>query len=240
MEIAREIAEPERLLERFPGIEGFHFLIPGAGLAYLTPGRPEPVPEALAGADLVTDPKTDPRHGDLLLAALRLQLLRIDQATRAPEIPHGLELGYVLPADESARWHSATFCQHPWLIEALGKDLDEEFRAGTRDPFHTEPDSGLLEPCRSLVRGMDELMDHRGPFGVAQYFPLLCQVIPAPGEPSDPQLRVLNLRWSPPLEAGEPRRPDLGRVFECLARRLVERGTIDRSRRIENRFSLVE
>jgi len=240
MEIAREIAEPERLLERFPGIEGFHFLIPGTGLAYLVPGRPEPVPEELAGADLVTGPQADPRYGDLLLAALRLQLLRIGQAMGAQEPPHGLELGYVLPADESARWHSATFCQHPWLIEALGKDLDEEFRAGTRDPFHTEPDSGLLEPRRSLVRGLDEVMDHRGAFGAALYFPLLAQVLPAPGEPPDLQLRVLNLRWLPPLEAGEPKRPDLGPVFDCLARRLVERGTIDRSRRIENRFSLVE
>lgn len=240
MELAGEILDPQGLLERYPGIEGFHFLVPRAGLVYLDSARPEPVPEVLVADELVSGPQADPKTGKLLLAALRLQLIRIERALQSLDDLHDLELGHVLPADDSARWHSATFCQRPWLIASLERDLNEEFRAGTRDPFHTEPDSGLLEPRRSVVRGLDELMDHLGAFGAHPYFPALCVVVPGADAARTEDLRVVNLRWSPPHEAGEPVRPDLGPVFECLARRLTERGTIDRRRRIENRFELVD
>jgi len=240
MELAHDLANSQELLERYPGIAGFHFLLPGTGLVFLDNDRQEAVPEDIVPLDLVKDRQSDPREGVLLLAALRLQCLRIERAMRTDAPPPDLELGYLLPAGDDTRWHVATFCQHPWVIQAVGRDLDEEYKAGTRDPFHTDPDSGMLEPRRSVVRGLDELMDHRGPFNFQPYFPVMVRVVPAPDATDPYEIRVVNLRWSPPHVAGEPARPDLAPVFEFLAHRLTERGTIDRKRRIENRFELVD
>jgi len=163
------------------------------------------------------------------------------------DTPPDLELGYVLPASDKYPWRTSTLVLHKHVVNALQADRDHMLKDGTKELIETERDLTRIAGVRSIHQGLDELTHHKDALGVYRYFPALF-VVPedpdaSPAQRSKSNLRVINLRWRDGRsgaradDAGNPqRRREL--VFSVLRENLTHRGAIDRSQRVENRFSI--
>ena len=233
-----------RFIHQYKGIEGFYFLNQGGELGYIKADDLRSVKETFPQINDRNFLKIHPDFIDQLEGFLRdLGDLSTFYSNDGKD---GFELGYVLPANDSAqKWRSATLVLHKSVVETLRDDENLFFKKGIKDRYNsTELDAEKLQGIRSIQRGLDDLTHHRDVFGMYRYFPVLFYMRDGAQQA---KLRVLNLKWRPNRE-----RPDGGAnaqtaahlgaretVYSILRENLVERGAIDRSKRLAQGSSSV-
>lgn len=227
-----------RFVHQYKGIEGFYFLNQNGELGFIKADDLRSVKE--------TFPQLNDRHflkvHPDFLEQLEGFLRDLGDLSRlySSRSDSDFELGYVLPANDSAqKWRSATLVLHKKVVETLRADENLLYKKGIKDPINsTELDVEKLQGIRSIQRGLDDLMHHRDAFGMYKYFPVLFHL--RKDIETKAKLRVLNLRWRPNRE-----RPDGGAnphtaahmnsretVYSILRENLFQRGAIDRSKRM--------
>lgn len=203
-----------RLRQRYPGLEGFYIVNHAGRLGYLSGDGARLCPETLDGVA----PDQAARFNQELA-----------QTFAATPVSADHELGYMLPADDTHVWHTATLVLHDHVAQAL------------RDAFHRDISKGRLSlaegerrapdnsPERGLHRGFEDLLKHISAFGIQAWFPVLH--IRAAGATAQP-LRVLNLVS---LLRGTGRFND---VLATMRDNLAARGALNQAPRVEHRFTL--
>ena len=233
-----------RFVHLYKGVEEFYFLNRDGELGYIKSGEPRSVKETFPQLKDRAFVSANPHFIRELEAFLR-GLGEISAAYRA-EPPYDLELGYVLPASEKRPWRSSTLVLHKHVVEALKADHEVMVSTGTKNPADAERDLSRIEGVRSIHEGLDELTYHRDTFGEYRYFPALF-VLPEQLETQDlhgsrSNVRVINLRWrgkgSEPFASRSAVNGTRELVFSLLRENLMQRGAIDRSQRLEPRFSV--
>jgi len=239
-----------RLLEEYPGIEGFYFLTIQGELGYIAKDGLSLAKETFLQAHDPVFLKQHPKFTDELhqfhhdTRVLTLRYLD----TLEPDA----ELGYVRRTEEGDDfpWHTATLVFHKEVLASLRRDDDLLYEKGVKDPFKAEAENESLQELHGIHHGMDGLANHTDAYSVFHYFPVLFYWSPAirsgvrgltPDVETAP-LRILNLMWRPPtFEYSSGSASSFTRcetVYSVLRENLERRGTIDRSKRIENRFSI--
>lgn len=238
------------LASEYPGIEGFYFLSAQGALGYISADRNSYIHETFRQID---NPDFVAQHPHFVEEVHQFNHdLNILKARYLESHEPDIELGYVQPAEEHKfPWHSATLILQRDVLDTLRADYDELLTRGIKDPAETSADNESLQDVRGIHHGMDDLANHQDNFGVYHYFPLLFYWPSAmragvhgltPDVETAP-MRVLNLMWRPAApgygDAGAARGYGTGAtVFAVLRDNLVDRGAIDHSRRVENRFSI--
>lgn len=234
-----------RFVHLYKGVENFYFLNQAGELGYIKAGELRSVKETFPQLKDRTFVSSNPQF----LAELEEFLRELGEISMAylDTPPYDLELGYVLPAGDQYQWRTSTLVLHKHVLDGLHADHDQMLKSGTKELIETERDLSRVAGVRSIHQGLDELTHHQDAFGVYRYFPALFVVAEdpdaSPAQRSKSNLRVINLRWRDGTSgaradaAGNPRRRrEL--VFSVLRENLTHRGAIDRSQRLENRFSI--
>ncbi len=226
-----------RFIHQYKGIEGFYFLNTSGELGYIKSKELRSVKETFPQVNNRSFLKIHPDFIEQLEGFLRD--LGDLSTLYGNDGKDGFELGYVLPAnDSSQKWRSATLVLHKNVVNTLREDENLFYKKGIKDRYNsTDLDAEKLQGIRSIQRGLDDLTHHRDVFGMYRYFPVLFYVRDRSKQAA---LRVLNLKWRPNRE-----RPDGGAnaqtaahfgaretVYSILRENLVQRGAIDRSRRV--------
>jgi hypothetical protein len=235
-----------RFVHIFKGVEDFYFVNKAGELGYIKSGNlrsvKETFPQLKDRAFLNANPNFMRELEDLLR-----ELGEISTAClRSP--PYDLELGYVLPAGDQHQWRTSTLVLHKHVLEALKADYDAMIEKGVKELIAAERDLARLSGVRSIHQGLDDLTNHKDAFGRYRYFPAL-YVIPEQPDPAElhhskSNLRVINLRWregksgqQDQKSASEKQTREL--LFSVLRENLTQRGAIDRTQRLENRYSII-
>lgn len=232
-----------RFVHLYKGIEEFYFLNQAGELGYIKSGElrsvKETFPQLKDRAFLNSNPQ--------FLAELEDFLRELGEISTAYlDTPNDLELGYVLPAGDQYQWRTSTLVLHRHVLEALQADHDQMLQDGAKELLEAERDLARVAGVRSIHQGLDELTHHKDAFGMYRYFPALFVVSEdpdaSPAQRSKSNLRVINLRWRDRGSTSFSGKESPGRardlVFSVLRENLTHRGAIDRSLRVENRFSI--
>lgn len=237
---ATQRADLAQWVDLYPGIEYFYLLTKNGHLGYFCKDKRavrEVFPEKGDGRFLDHHPNFDNE-----LAAFEQLVSQLICAYVARPYA-GMELGYVLPQDDSKRlWKSATFVLHDSTLQHLRGDLDTALRSGEKDPFKL--DSSLeWEKERSVQQGFDDIINHTDAWRIQTMFPVLFLLpkgmsdeVPEGSQP----MRVLNLLWnsvSNGTRSGIFGPGGCADVFDIMQRNLLSRGAINRELRIDNRLS---
>ncbi|MDH3691754.1 MAG: hypothetical protein OEU36_20105 [Gammaproteobacteria bacterium] len=229
------------LAQKYKGIEGFYILNRNGDLGYIVKGTQSARKEAFPQQNDESFIKAHPNFAaELEKFAGHVKAL-IAFYSESPTA--GMELGYVLPASDRTRsWHSATLVLNDHVMEAF-KAYDEHlYQKGLKDPFMTDVEGDKLQSMRSVQRGLDDLINHKDQFGHSAFYPVLfvrSSAATAGADGDQSPLRILNLLWSHSVAEGlGETAPALGTVMDLLRKNVLERGAIDRSQRVENRFSI--
>lgn len=235
-----------RFVHIFRGVEDFYFVNKAGELGYIKSGNlrsvKETFPQLKDRAFLAANPDFIRELEDFLR-----ELGEISSACLHTP-PYDLELGYVLPAGDQHRWRTSTLVLHKHVLEALKADYDTMVSNGTKELIEAERDLARLSGVRSIHQGLDDLTNHKDAFGHYRYFPAL-YVVPEQADTTQPHrsksnLRVINLRWregrsNPQKHQSTTARQTRELVFSVLRENLTQRGAIDRTQRLENRFSVI-
>lgn len=233
-----------RFVHIFKGVEEFYFLNQAGELGYIKSGELRSVKETFPQLKDRRFLNSNPTFLRELEDFLR-ELGEISSAyLQTP--PYDLELGYVLPASDQHPWRSSTLVLHKHVLEALQADYEAMVERGTKELVQAERDLSRIAGVRGIHQGLDELTHHRDAFGAYRYFPALFVLPEQPETPhtTKSSLRVINLRWRNgagriDAEGNDPEGAQARElVFTVLRENLTQRGAIDRSQRIENRFSI--
>ena len=250
--MSRQASAVSRFVHKYRGVEGFYFLNRSGELGYIKSNELRSIKETFPQLNNKQFLKIHPRF----MTELECFLRDVGQLTTAygNEEWDSLELGYVLPANENQPWRSATLVLHKQVLDTLRSDEDLLYRKGIKDPFQADTESEKFKGIRSIQHGLDDLVNHRDVFGNYKYFPVLFYLPEHPLPPKLSQhcarLRVVNLKWRKPADAtrstettpAPPNVADLNgqeEVFNVLRENLTLHGAIDRSKRVENRLSVV-
>lgn len=226
----------QRFTKRYPSVEGFYILSRTGELGYIRREDQRAIKETFPQ---LQDRNFLLRHPSFT-ADVPLFLGWLQELAKAylESVPPGLELGYLLPGnDSSIPWKSATFMLHDHVVSTIHYDHQAIFkRTGIGNPLLATVTNERNLARRSIYRGFAELIEHHSSFGVPRYFPALFQLNEhsdgktlqeirdrATGHEALSPLRVLNLRWQPPhfFVRGHP---DI--VFKALLDNLRARGAI--------------
>lgn len=205
-----------RLTGRYKGIEGFYILNRTGRLGYFSSDGTRMRSEHLE--DIAADKAT-------------LFFEQLARAVTASPPDANKELGYLLPVDDSRVWRTATLVLHDHVAQALKDAFERDIAGGRMTLAEGDRKAPDIAAERGLHRGFEDLMTHVGSFGVQVYFPVLyVRPVAGPG-PANP-LRVVNL-LSLLSDAGR-----FAGILAKMRQNLAERGALDRSVRVEHRFTL--
>lgn len=204
------------LTATYKGIEGFYILNRSGRLGYFSRDGTRMIRETLDGV------------GEDRAVVFFDELTRSVTAS-PPDADR--ELGYLLPVDDSHVWNTATLVLHDHVAQSLKDAFDSDIKHGRMTLEEGDRRAPDIAPERGLHRGIEDLLNHVGSFGVQTYFPVL-YVRPAESSGSASPVRVLNLIS---LIDGAGRFAD---VLAQMRENLAERGALNQASRVEHRFSL--
>jgi len=217
------------LVAAYKGIEGFYILNRAGELGYFSTDGRRLVRETAGSLNADARDATAIRRRDLehFLAAIRNAFVN-----RPPDRED--ELGFLLPADCAQLWQTATVVLHEHVVAEFERSLNRSLSRGAITLDEGERLYSDNSAQRSLHRGFDVLLKHRGEFGNRPYFPILYySPLPASGNSeSTSPLRLLNLFSVAP---DTTRHPD---VLDSMQKNLTARGALNEQCRLENRFEL--
>lgn len=230
-----------RFVHIYKGVEEFYFLNRAGELGYIKAGElrsvKETFPQLKDRTFLNSNPSFLSELEDFLRELGEISMAYLDASA------HDLELGYVLPAGEQYRWRTSTLVLHKHVLQAMQADHEAMVENGSKELFEAEQDLARIGGVRSIHQGLDELTHHRDAAGRYRYFPALFVApesleVPEVRRPKS-NVRVINLRWRDTggrknASVHAPRTREL--LFSVLRDNLMQRGAIDRSQRVENRF----
>lgn len=224
------------LPDKYKGIEGFYILNTKAELGYIDPQTSAAKKETFPQLGNAMFLEEHPHFEDEFEEFMRHLKVLLERYLKDPDA--GMELGYVLPAhDESRGWDSATLRLHDSVMEAFRAHEQYLYEKGLKDPFKTDIESERLQNTRSLQRGLGDLITHKDQFDAYMYYPALF-FRSGPVSAGESTLRVLNLIWSDTEVESESVGISARSVFDLLRKNTIDRGAIDPSRRVENRFTI--
>ncbi len=240
-----------RFVYKYKGIEGFYFLNKRGELGHIKTDDLRSVKETFPQLNDRDFLKAHPHFLDELEEFLRDvgDLCALYGGTHDERI----ELGYVLPANDNGQtWRSATLVLHKNVVDTIRDDENLSYSKVVEEPLLADQEAEKMQGVRSIQRGLDDLVNHRDPFGHYRFFPVLfvaSELQPRREPDGDAQapcsggtpLRVLNLRWRSGAATGdsiesEHTSPRLDTLFAVLRDNLVRNGAIDRSRRLGHRL----
>lgn len=235
-----------RFVHFYRGVEEFYFLNREGDLGYIKSKDLRPIKETFPQLKNREFVRSNPDFMRELDGFLR-ELADVS-TTYLEDPPTDLELGYVLPAGEQQEWRTSTLVLHKHVLDSLKADHEMMVQNGTKELVEGERDLARIMGVRSIHQGLDELTHHLDAFGHYRYFPALFVIPdkpnPAPSDRARAKVRVINLRWRDaraqaraPNQKGPQQNREL--LFSLLRDNLTQRGAIDRSRRLENRLSIV-
>lgn len=205
-----------RLTEMYKGIEGFYILNRLGQLGYFTSDGSRMNRESLEG---IAEDRAIVFFDELADAV----------AKSPPDVDK--ELGYLLPVDDSRVWNTATLVLHDHVTKSLKDAFDRDITQGRMSLAEGDRKAPDISSERGLHRGLEDLLNHVGSFGMQTYFPVL-YIRPADDAGSDRPVRVLNLIT---FVNGAGRYAD---ILTKMRENLAERGALKQSPRVEHRFSL--
>lgn len=205
-----------RLTATYKGIEGFYILNRAGRLGYFSRDGTRMIGETLDGV------------GEDRAVVFFDELARSVTAS-PPDTDR--ELGYLLPVDDSHVWNTATLVLHDHVAQSFKDAFDRDIKHGRMTLEEGDRRAPHITPERGLHRGIEDLLNHVGSFGMQIYFPIL-YVRPADSSVSASPVRVLNLIS---LIDGAGRFAD---VLAQMRENLAERGALNQASRVEHRFSL--
>ena len=237
-------ANVARFLHQYKGIEGFYFLNKNGELGFIDQESRRAMKELFAQKDDSEFLQTHPEFKKEL-NAFKIDIKVIAETYLKGDNVSDIELGYLLPVSEGKTWLSSTLILHKNIIDTLECDDQLLYSKGIKDPVQIDQEAEKMKGIRSVQQGFDDLLHHRDAFGMYKYFPVLFKLpntgieVAESGTDKAP-VRVLNLRWHKSTSE-RTRASDLvthETVFSILRNNLMNRGAIDRNRRIQNKLQI--
>ena len=233
-----------RFIHQYKGIEGFYFLNKDGALGFIDPESRRAVKESFPQ---VNDKQFLKSHPDLIkeLNEFCINIKEIPKTYLKDDSASDIELGYLLPVAEGKTWLSSTLILHKNIVDTLDCDDQLLYSTGIQDPFQIDQEAEKMKGIRSVQQGFDDLLHHQDSFGMCKYFPVLFKLphtgigVAESGSDKAP-VRVLNLRWrkNTANQASVSGLATHELVFSILRTNLINRGAINRDRRIQNKFQV--
>lgn len=217
-----------RLCAEYKGIEGFYILNHRGELGYFSADGQRLVRETFCDCCDEQAADTGQRANEA-----RLFFSRLGAAAETFPPDWHLEVGYLEPGDDSKLWRTATLVLHAPVLESLKAEFNQAVSRGMLTLDEGDRRLSDMTPERGLHRGMDDLLNHVGAFGVRPYLPVLYYRPSFTGDTEPiPPLRALNLIA---LLGGSGKFPG---ILATMRENLARRGALNRASRLEHRFTL--
>ena len=233
-----------RFIHQYKGIEGFYFLNKNGELGFIDSESRRAMKELFQQVNDKEFLQSQPKFENEL-NAFKTDIKEIVETYLKEESVSDIELGYLLPVTEGKTWLSSTLILHKQVVDTLECDDQLLYAKGIKDPFQIDQEAEKMKGIRSVQQGFDDLLHHKDAFGMYKYFPVLFKLpntgIEATQSGSDKApVRVLNLRWrkSTSQQTSASGFAAHEAVFSVLRTNLINRGAIDRNRRIQNKFQI--
>ena len=225
-----------RLVGRYQGIEEYYFLDQEGELAYITGVSPHLAKETFSDDN---DGGFHKRHPDFGQEIGAFKQLLVDLHEAFPFSPE-MELGHVIPADDSRLWKTATLVLREHVVSVMQEAVKLAAKERTITLEEADRKINRLTLERGIHQGIDDLLSHVSTQGHHPFFPAFCYTDKAddPEHVQTASLKVVNLKYIKPefITASDPGKFEL--VFSLLQSKLITRGAINRSHRVESRFKL--
>ena len=222
-----------QIAQTYLGVEGFYWLNQKGELGYITGKSPRLAKEKLGE---YRDNEFLKRYPSFKQEVRAFQPFLVDLYESYPSTPQ-MELGYVVPSDNSHSWNTATLVMHEHIVRLMQETVRQAVKERTITFDEADRRLCALTPERGVYQGFDALFNHVSTLGGQPFFPVLyyCQQPQLPGSEQIAPLRVINIKYVNP-ESGNTAQFEA--VYSLLRSKLAARGTLDPSRRFENRFTL--
>ena len=221
-----------QIAQTYPGVEGFYWLNQKGELGYVTGKNPYLAKEKLGE---YRDNEFLRRHPNYKQEVRAFQPFLVDLYQSYPSTPQ-MELGYVVPSSDSHPWNTATLVMHEHIVAVMQETVRQAVKEKTITSNEADHRLRALTPERGVYQGFDALFSHVSTLGSQPFFPVFyyCQQPQIPGLEQPAPLRVINIKYVNP-ESGNTAQFDA--VYSLMRSKLADRGTLDPSRRFENRFT---
>ena len=222
-----------RFARTYPGIEEFYFLNQKGELGYITGKTPRLVKETF---DEGKDDGFLKRYPSLKQEVKAFQPFLVDLYQSFPSTPE-MELGYVVPSDDSRPWNTATLVVHEHIVSLIQEAVKQAAKERVMTLDEADRKLAAMTVERGIYQGLDDLFNHVSTLGGHPFFPAFFHSRnPAgPNSVQTTSLRVINLKYVNP-ESGSTAKFEA--VYSLLRSKLTARGALNPAQRIERRFSI--
>lgn len=230
---SRPATAVSRFVQTYPGIEEFYFLNRKGELGYITGKRPQLVKETFGEWK---DEGFLKRYPSFKQEVKAFQPFLVDLYQSYPSTPE-MELGYVVPADDSRSWNSATLVVHEHIVHLMQEAVKQAAKERVMTLDEADRKLAAMTCERGIYQGLDDMFNHVSALGGHPFFPAFYNNRTSAGPDSGQTtlLRVINLKYVNP-ESGNTAKFEA--VYSLLRSKLITRGALNRSQRIECRFTI--
>ncbi|MDJ0957500.1 MAG: hypothetical protein QNI91_11600 [Arenicellales bacterium] len=218
-----------RFAQTYPGIEGFYFLNQKGELGYITGKNPRLVKETFNEWKDEGFLKRYPRFKQEVKA---FGPFLVDLYQAYPSTPE-MELGYIVPSDESSAWNTATLVVHEHIVNLMQEAVKQSAKERLITLDEADRKLAAMTVERGIYQGLDDLFNHVSALGGHPFFPAFYHSR-NPVEQTG-VLRVINLKYVNP-ESGNTAKFEA--VYSLLRSKLTARGALNPAQRIEHRFTI--
>ena len=214
--------------QTYPGIEEFYFLNQKGELGYITGKSPRLVKETF---NEWKDEGFIKRYPRFKQEVKTFRSFLVDLYQSYPSTPE-MELGYVVPSDDSRSWNTATLVTHEHIVNLMQEAVKQAAKEQVITLGEADRKLAAITVERGAYQGLDNLFNHVSALGGHPFFPVFYHSR-NPVEQTT-SLRVINLKYVNP-ESGDTAKFEA--VYSLLRSKLVARGALNPAQRIERRLT---
>ena len=222
-----------RFAQTYSGIEEFYFLNQKGELGYITGKNPRLAKETFSEWKDDGFLKMYPAFKREVKA---FQPFLVDLYQSYPSTPE-MELGYIVPSDNSRSWNTATLVVHEHIVNLMQEAVKQAAKERVMTLDEADRKLAAMTVERGIYQGLDDLFNHVSALRGHPFFPAFYHSRNLAGANSvqTASLRVMNLKYVNP-ESGNTAKFDA--VYTLLRSKLIARGALNPAQRIESRFTI--